>query len=295
VKLYEMHALLPGAQRIGRTGFRAPCPAHGGKSATLSVSEGHDGRLLLKCFAECSTNDVLTAMGLQVRDLFDTDAPPAVRAPRAAPMQELEQTDDGRRKVRLASELWGAARHLTRGPGVDYLLGRSCRIPPADGDMRWLPEASLFGFTGSALVGRITRATDAREAIGLHLTWLKRDGDSWRRTERRYLGGKKGGVVRLWPDEAVNVGLGIAEGIETALAAAHVFQPVWACMDAGNLTEFPLLAGIEALTIFADNDESGTGQRAADTVAHRWATAGREARMVLAERVGSDILDEVVK
>ena len=293
MRLPELHALLPGAQRIGRTGFRAPCPAHGGKSQTLSVSEGSDGRLLLKCFAECTTADVLDALGLELRDLFDTVAPPAARTPRQAPQRAPEPSQEDRRKALAAAELWAAAQYLTGGPGVDYLLGRTCRVPPRDGDLRWHPDAQCFGFAGPALVGRITKAEDARVPLGLHLTWLERDGSGWRRAERRYLGAKAGGVVRLWPDEAVTLSLGVAEGVETALSLAHLRSPVWACLDAGNLAALPVLEGIESLTIAADRDESGTGQRAAALCARRWLNAGREVLALLPDALGSDLNDEV--
>jgi len=48
----------------------ARCPAHADRSASLSVAEGADGRVLLHCFACCELSDVLAAIGLQVGDLF---------------------------------------------------------------------------------------------------------------------------------------------------------------------------------------------------------------------------------
>jgi hypothetical protein len=94
---------------------------------------------------------------------------------------------------------------------------------------------------------------------------------------------KKNGVIRLWPDDAVTHGLGIAEGIESALSAAHVFTPVWSCIDAGNLDQFPVLNGIESLTVFADRDDAGL--KAARSCARRWQDAGREV-VVLAPEEG---------
>jgi putative DNA primase/helicase len=55
-------------------------------------------------------------------------------------------------------------------------------------------------------------------------------------------------------------------------------RPVWACGAAGTLQKFPLLGGIESLTIAADADTPG--QRAADELARRWREAGREVRIV---------------
>lgn len=60
---------LEGVITTGK-GWRARCPAHGGKSASLAITEGDGGRLLLHCFAGCQVHDVLAAVGLQVGDLF---------------------------------------------------------------------------------------------------------------------------------------------------------------------------------------------------------------------------------
>ena len=60
---------LEGVIKTGR-GWRARCPAHGGKSASLSIAEGENQTLLLHCFAGCSAHDILAAVGLQVGDLF---------------------------------------------------------------------------------------------------------------------------------------------------------------------------------------------------------------------------------
>ena len=54
-----------------------------------------------------------------------------------------------------------------------------------------------------------------------------------------------------------------------------------------------MLAGIEALTIFADNDEKGTGQRAAYKTHARWIAADRECRIALPPTTGRDWNDEI--
>jgi hypothetical protein len=121
----------------------------------------------------------------------------------------------------------------------------------------------------------------------LHFTFLQRDGlgkaDLGKDT-RLFMGGHsmKHTVVRLTPNEDVTMGLAIAEGIETALSAMTMgFSPVWACLSADNLTHFPVLNGIECLTVIADADENQRGQKAANTAVERWLDAGREVRRVL--------------
>ena len=56
--------------RKAGSGWSARCPAHEDRSASLSVSTGTDGRLLVHCFAGCAIGDVLGAIGMTVSDLF---------------------------------------------------------------------------------------------------------------------------------------------------------------------------------------------------------------------------------
>jgi hypothetical protein len=131
----------------------------------------------------------------------------------------------------------------------------------------------------------------ASKPQGAHLTFLKPDGTGKADLSppRLCLGAKKGGCIKLTPDEDVTTGLAIAEGVETALAGIRVGFPAWSCIDAGNLAAFPVLPGIEALTVIADHDQAGLD--AADQVALRWHQAGREARILTPGQPGSDLND----
>jgi hypothetical protein len=52
--------------------YRAFCPAHDDNSTpNLDVREGEDGRALLICRVGCDTSKVITALGLEMRDLFE--------------------------------------------------------------------------------------------------------------------------------------------------------------------------------------------------------------------------------
>jgi len=178
------------------------------------------------------------------------------------------------------------------GLALDYLTARSCVIPPVDGDLRWHPKLRHpSGVAGPALVALVTNAQTA-EPISLHRTWIGAGGEKAAlEPARALLGGhrKAGGVIRLWPDDAVTTGLGIAEGVETALSLAHAYRPVWSAIDAGNLAAFDVLAGIECLLISVDHDKAG--QAAAKVCAQRWADAGRSAALVMPKQAGWDIND----
>lgn len=49
---------------------QACCPAHADKRASLSIRELEDGRTLVHCFAGCSVEEVLAAVGLTFDALF---------------------------------------------------------------------------------------------------------------------------------------------------------------------------------------------------------------------------------
>jgi hypothetical protein len=70
-----------GVHRAGM-GFKARCPAHADRSPSLSIREGEDGRVLLHCFAGCEVDSVLTAMGLQMADLFPSSTKTGTQKPR---------------------------------------------------------------------------------------------------------------------------------------------------------------------------------------------------------------------
>ncbi len=103
----------------------------------------------------------------------------------------------------------------------------------------------------------------------------------------------KGGAVRLF--EAGDV-LGVAEGIETAIAAHELFGiPVWAAISAGGVEAFVPPPGLKRLAILADNDASYAGQKAAYSLAHRLAVARDRSIATLEVHVppkaGTDWLD----
>src|SRR5438128_1940954 len=76
--------------------------------------------------------------------------------------------------------------------------------------------------------------------------------------QRMALGSITGAVIKISADDDVTIGLGICEGIEDAIAVLKAgWRPIWCCLSAGNLGCFPVLPGIEALTVFADADQPG--------------------------------------
>lgn len=61
-----------GERRRG-SGWEARCPAHDDRVASLSISEGDDGRALVFCHVGCDLDSILNAVGLTKADLFPKD------------------------------------------------------------------------------------------------------------------------------------------------------------------------------------------------------------------------------
>ena len=163
---------------------------------------------------------------------------------------------------------------------------------PEHGGLRFHACCPWPGGPQACVIGRFTTAIN-NEPLGI-----------WRRPingdKPRSLGPMAGCVIRLWPDEAVELELVIGEGVETTLAAAlniehrgTLLQPAWATGGSGNLKNFPVLSGIEALTILVDNDTNRAGQEAAAECAACWSDAGREVIRLTPKIAGYDFNDVV--
>jgi putative DNA primase/helicase len=70
----EFLSRLDNPRRTAR-GWQSRCPTHPDNSPSLSIRECND-RILVYCFAGCSQESVVQALGLELRDLFfDADLP----------------------------------------------------------------------------------------------------------------------------------------------------------------------------------------------------------------------------
>jgi len=82
--IHDILSRLEGVK--GRDGqWSARCPAHEDRRQSLSVSVGRDGRVLMKCHTGCDVEDIVAAMGLQMKDLFVEVTPEQAFQPSGRP------------------------------------------------------------------------------------------------------------------------------------------------------------------------------------------------------------------
>ena len=201
---------------------------------------------------------------------------------------------DAVRHSKTALDIWTASsKNIAKTPVACYLNRRALQLPPgAAGNVIRFHSQCLFQNNGRhpamiALLRDIT--TDEPRAI--HRTALTVDGEKAPfKPNRLMLGSKIGAAIKLSPDEEITNALAIGEGIETTISGMMFgFSPAWAVGDAGELGQFPVLPGIETLTIFVDND--GAGKKSAFQCSDRWTKAGREVFRVVPNKTGDDLND----
>jgi len=69
----SVDALLGACKRVKKTGssnWLACCPAHDDKNPSMTVRELPDGMVLVHCFAGCSVEEIATAAGIKLDELF---------------------------------------------------------------------------------------------------------------------------------------------------------------------------------------------------------------------------------
>ena len=189
-------------------------------------------------------------------------------------------TDDSR--IAAAMRLWGQGVDPAGTPVETYLHSRRLELDSdvAGEVLRWHPHLRAM----LALFRNIT----TNEPQALSRTFLDHEA---RKIERRFMGPVGGAAIKLDADEDVLGGLHIGEGIETCMAARMLgLRPAWALGSAGVIAAFPVLSGIECLSLLREHDEAN--RQASDACAARWTAAGREV-FNIRPIAGKDINDSI--
>lgn len=72
--LDELLSRLDGVRPRGGGRYSARCPAHGDSSPSLSIAAGERG-ILVRCWAGCTVEQICSALGLRIADLYHDARP----------------------------------------------------------------------------------------------------------------------------------------------------------------------------------------------------------------------------
>ena len=219
------------------------CPAHNDADPSLSIRVG-DTSLLFHCFAGCTAVDVIQALRRS------GDRVPTID-PATASSSERSATD----LQPIAERLWLQGRGVGRTLAADYLASRHI-----------VSHSAQLRFNGRVQLGRSSEATyhpallaavrDDSGLVAVHRTFLDPAGGKAKfDNPKRLLANPGRGTVRIGQPARV---LGLAEGVETALAASviHGF-PVWAVLGNERFGLVTIPRCVERLIVLADNDTGG--------------------------------------
>ena len=68
--LENLIARLDRVRDAGAGHWQACCPSHGDGTPSLSIKEDSTGKILIHCHAGCSAEQIVSAVGLNIADLF---------------------------------------------------------------------------------------------------------------------------------------------------------------------------------------------------------------------------------
>lgn len=199
-----------------------------------------------------------------------------------------ERSDDDKRAA--LNRMWTRATPITVADAAGRFLFSRTRLTEFPGCLRFVPDLVYLDDTPSRHPAMIARVSGPDgKPVTLHRTYLTPEGGKAAvEAPRRLMEGvcPPGSAVRL--AEAGPV-LGVAEGIETALAASSLFRvPVWATINTSILKTFMPPPGVRRLIIFADNDSKFGGQAAAFSLAYRLAGSDLTVDVEIPPKTGTD-------
>jgi putative DNA primase/helicase len=200
--------------------WKAKCPAHDDQNPSLSISQGHDGRVLIKCFAGCEAEDICAAMGMGLSDLM-----PSV----GQEVQKITSLQKSKRTFSFAEDAIACLerKHGSLASSWDYFDSTGKRVGVI---LRWnKPDGKVI---------RPLSLVDGR----WHIAAMKQPGPLYR-----------------LPEIAAFRQIYIVEGEKAADAAARIGLLATTSSGGGNAaskTDWSPLAGKE-IVILPDNDSPG--------------------------------------
>jgi putative DNA primase/helicase len=174
--------------------------------------------------------------------------------------QEKSIVGNDAKRSNYARYLWRESAEVTSGDPVDTYLKRRTKIQELPKNIRHMSELEYKYVDGTKTTcpAMIARVQDAEgNTVAIHRTYLTAEGAKADVPNPKQVSGTlpPGSAVRLYVPEDR---LGIAEGIETAISAAELFQiPVWTALSANGVASWIPPNTVNEVVIFADNDAAG--------------------------------------
>jgi len=253
------------------TGKHCPCPSCGGTDRFRFDGFDNNGSYICN---QCGAGDGFSLL-MKVRgwDFIET----IKQVSEVVGMVEISETKEQKvvDPAIALRQLYISSKKLEPGDQVSkYLRSRGLVLTPKD--IMFCPECyeSDTKKKMPAMIAIIKNKTG--DAIGMHRTYLNGNKKAEIPSPKKMMPPKNplnGCAVRLFdPKDKMfeSEKLGVAEGVETAMAAAQLSGiATWACLSTSLLESFEPPEGIKEIVIFGDCDANFAGQKSAYILANR--------------------------
>jgi putative DNA primase/helicase len=271
-----------------------PCPICGGKNRYRF--DDKDGAGTWFC-NQCRAGDGVDLLMRKFGWTF-TEAAERVRAVLPDAIETKPKPEISPERARqLKREIWAGGLSLDHpgaGEARAYLASRGL-VGICSPALRYIPSTRVSDHPRKMFLPALLALVVGPDGkpVNVHRTYLEAGKKADMPEPRRMMPGPlpNGSAIRLQPHDGR---LGVAEGIETALAATRDFGvPCWSLVNTSLLAGFKLPDEVDHLEIFGDNDAKFGGQAAAYALAHRAATHPRQpaVNVHIPETIGADWAD----
>lgn len=251
-------------------GEHRPCPCCGGRDRfRFDNKDGNGTWLCGQCGAGDGWHLVQKILSVDFLGAVEAVAPLVGKVPVAAVVEKDERISREYLREIFVSSVKAHESNLVGR----YLKARGLSVvPPALRLHKGLKEPDS-GNIYPCMLGLLSMPDGT--GVTMHRTWIVEPGQKapGKKPKKLLPGLKKicGAAIRLWPIPESGL-LGIAEGIETAIACFELYQiPTWSAISSSGVSSWIPPDGIKRVVVFADNDKNFTGQKAAYSLANRLA------------------------
>jgi putative DNA primase/helicase len=295
---YILQELAPElADAMDKAPHHVSCPVHGGTDGFRLFKDypktggGYcntcgpqaNGFALISWVRGISYKDAVREVGQLLEG--EAASPVVVRRPPPPKMPDVVDTRKAYGRIR---QTWMDSKPLKDSPAERYLAARGIWLENMPNTLRSHARMPYYDKDAKAITGwhpcLLAPIKDSQGRIAsLHRIFVSPTGGKANVPDPKKMMSAchplQGAAIKLFQPGEV---LGVAEGIETALAAHAISRmPVWACVSAVLMELVVIPASVKKVVIWGDLDRSGRGIQAAEKLAARLRTEGKEVEICI--------------
>lgn len=229
--------------KVDRRTRRFQCPAHGGKDKNAVVNPGDDGRALLSCHSQkCTSEEIATALGLTMANLFPPDA--GVQTSHEPHFSNFDYRDEAGRLV------YQTVRRVPGFEGKDKSIWQ--RRPDGRGD--WIKDLEgvtplpyrlpeLLESSGLVVIAEGEPCVEMLERLGFTATCNHGGAEQWRSELNRWFAGRDVAVIPDNDEAGLKHAHLVASSLHGVATSVRVLEPLPGVGPKGDVVNFVAAGG----------------------------------------------------